>query len=92
MLDEAVGATWISRRDPGVRLPLAALGRRTPTGVPYLTPEAQLYYKAAAPRPKDERDFAAALPHLTPPQRAWLSRAIARTRPAHPWRARLAAT
>ncbi|WP_217195977.1 nucleotidyltransferase domain-containing protein [Streptomyces buecherae] len=92
MLDEAVGATWISRRDPGVRLPLAALGRRTPTGVPYLTPEAQLYYKAAAPRPKDERDFAAALPHLTPPQRAWLSRAIARTRPAHPWRARLATT
>ncbi|MFE6778157.1 nucleotidyltransferase domain-containing protein [Streptomyces sp. NPDC057702] len=90
MLDETAGRWWVSRRDARVRLPLARIGRRSPDGVPYLAPEVQLYYKAAAPRAKDERDFTAVLPCLAPPQRAWLSWAVGLTRPDHPWRARLA--
>jgi len=36
-----------------------------------------LLYKAASPRPKDEADFAAALPVLRPSQRQWLRESLA---------------
>ncbi|GAA3164730.1 MULTISPECIES: nucleotidyltransferase domain-containing protein [Streptomyces] len=88
MLDESRGGEWNSRRDPGVRRPLDALTGASPAagGIPYLTPEVQLYYKAKDPRPKDEADFRAALPVLTTPQRHWLAAAITRTYGApHPW-------
>lgn len=87
MLDESEGTDWVSRRDPAVRRPIAQLGR-TAGPVPYLAPEVQLYYKARARRPKDERDFAAVLPLLDPAARSWLATRLA---PDHPWRARLAA-
>ncbi|MFE6686923.1 nucleotidyltransferase domain-containing protein [Streptomyces sp. NPDC057743] len=102
MLDESAGAEWVSRRDAGVRRPVDALGLTSPEGVPFLAPEIQLYYKAEAPRPKDETDFEAALPVLTPRQRRWLVGAITRSygKPTsagasygsgseHPWVARL---
>lgn len=92
MLDESEGRHWVSRRDHRVRLPLDAIGRVTAEGVPYLVPEVQLYYKALLgpePRPKDERDFAAALPVLGDRERRWLARAIRRSPGAHPWAERL---
>jgi hypothetical protein len=48
-------------------------------------PEVQLYCKAKNPRPKDETDFAAALPSLALAQRIWLATAILETYGAHPW-------
>ncbi|MFC6880598.1 MULTISPECIES: nucleotidyltransferase domain-containing protein [Actinomadura] len=90
MLDEASGGTWVSRRDPRVRRPVAAIGATTADGVPYLSPEIQLFYKAAGTRPKDETDFDAALPALTVPQRRWLDGALALVSRDHPWRRRLA--
>ncbi|MFF5105599.1 nucleotidyltransferase domain-containing protein [Streptomyces sp. NPDC000134] len=89
MLDEAEGAHWVSRRDPGVRLPLGRVGRRSPTGIPYLAPEVQLFYKTKATRAKDETDFEAVLPLLDESQRVWLADSIAVTAPDHPWRKRL---
>lgn len=89
MFDGAEGDTWVSRRDPRVRLPLDRIGRTTPGGVRYLSPEVQLYYKAADPRPKDEQDFAAVLPSLDRARRQWLARAIGLSRADHPWRERL---
>ncbi|WP_030285892.1 nucleotidyltransferase domain-containing protein [Streptomyces catenulae] len=92
MLDESRGEEWTSRRDPGVRRPLDALTGAPPSadGIPFLTPEVQLYYKAQAPRPKDETDFRAVLPVLTAPQRRWLAAALTRTYGLpHPWAARL---
>ncbi len=92
MLDDTEGDDWVFRRDPRVRLPLVRLGRLTADGVPYLCPEAQLLYKAGAPRPKDEQDFAEALPVLDADQRAWLAGAIALAEDAgHPWAVRLRA-
>ena len=89
MLDEAEGAHWVSRRNPGVRLPLGRVGRRSPTGIPYLAPEVQLFYKTKATRAKDETDFEAVLPLLDESQRAWLADSISVTAPDHPWRKRL---
>jgi hypothetical protein len=92
MLDESSGNDWVSRRDQRIRRPITSLGSVTADGIPYLAPEIQLFYKAKAPRPKDETDFTAALPMLTEPQRQWLSDALSLVYGAgHPWRARLLA-
>ena len=91
MLEESDGDAWVSRRDPGLRRPLDGMRRTTARGLPYLTPEVQLYYKAKAPRPKDVADLRAALPRLTGEQRTWLRAAVARTWPSHEWMACLEA-
>ncbi|WP_274919352.1 nucleotidyltransferase domain-containing protein [Streptomyces sp. WZ-12] len=102
MLDESAGAEWVSRRDSRVRRPIEAVAMISPEGIPFLAPEIQLYYKAKAPSPKDEADFAAALPVLMPRQRHWLAGTITRSYgepasagasngagPGHPWVGRL---
>ena len=58
------------------RWPITSIGLVTVRGIPDLAPEIQLFYKADNRRPKDETDFAAALPVLTKPQRQWLSDAL----------------
>jgi hypothetical protein len=92
MLDESDGARWVSRRDRRVSRPVARLGHRTVTGIPYLAPEVQLFYKARSARPKDEADFCAALPILTPFQREWLRRALTLAYGGHRWCPRLQAS
>lgn len=89
MLDESDGEEWVSRRDRRVRRPLDALGQVSSGGIPYLSPEVQLFYKAKAPRPKDEEDLTAARPALTGHQRRWLAQAIAQAYGPHPWIDRL---
>lgn len=89
MLDESDGNDWVSRRDPRIRMRLADTRRVSSSGIPYLAPDVQLFYKSRSPRPKDEHDLQAAIPHLGPAQRAWLHDAIARTSPSHPWLGRL---
>ena len=62
------------------------MGTRGQDGIPYLRPEVQLFYKAKAPRPKDEIDLAAALPVLGPTAIDWLLASIERAYgPANPW-------
>ena len=89
MLDESSGGEWVSRRDPGIRRPLTDIGNISRDGIPYLTPEIQLFYKAKNPRPKDEADFTAVLPVLASAQRRWLGNALTQTFGKHPWRDRL---
>ncbi|PPK70288.1 amino acid transporter [Actinokineospora auranticolor] len=92
MLNDTTGEDWISRRNPDIREPIAALGATTADGIPYLRPEIQLFYKAKGRRPKDDVDFTAALPVLATDQRAWLVDAITRTHGQdHPWLRRLTA-
>jgi hypothetical protein len=81
--------TWIFRRDETLRLPYSRVLLRTPQGVPYLTPEIVLLFKAKEPRPKDHADLDVVLPTLGPVRRAWLRRALARRYPGHPWLALL---
>jgi hypothetical protein len=93
LLNEGTRDEWVFRRDPRIRRPLAqAVGRtigRTQDHIPYLEPELQLLFKAKAPRPKDDLDFAAALPALAPEQRRWLADALDTVHPTHPWSQRL---
>ena len=92
MIDESSDGDWVSRRNPGIRRPIAGIGKTSTNGIPYLAPEIQLFYKAKNLRPKDETDFTAVLPSLTREQRQWLSDAITRTHGDHPWRGRLSKT
>jgi hypothetical protein len=88
MLEPGDAQTWIYRRDPQFRASRAWMTGTSAEGIAYLRPQGVLFYKARAPRPKDEADLAAALPKLEPEARAWLAEAIARFEPASPWRAR----
>ncbi|MFH8255203.1 nucleotidyltransferase domain-containing protein [Streptomyces roseolus] len=89
MLDEADGETWVSRRDARVRRPVKRLGLTAADGTPFLAPEVQLFYKAKAPRPKDEQDFTEVLPHLDQEARAWLGETLSVVYGLHPWIATL---
>jgi len=89
LLDEADGDTWVSRREPRIRRPVASLGWRTAAGLPVLVPEIQLFYKSKNTRSKDNDDFEAVLPHLKPEQREWLDGALAISNPEHSWRLQL---
>ncbi|MFJ9537536.1 nucleotidyltransferase domain-containing protein [Streptomyces sp. NPDC101225] len=83
------GDTWICRRDENLRLPYKAIVERTRDEVPYLAPEVVLLFKAKAPRPKDEADFAGVLPLLDRRRRERLGGWLERLHPGHRWSARL---
>jgi hypothetical protein len=83
------GDTWICRHDETIRLPYSQIIHCTPDGVPYLAPELVLLFKAKHARPKDEADFHAAIPHMTPAQRTTLADLLARVHPGHRWLASL---
>ena len=48
-------------------------------------PEIVLLFKDKQPRQKDEADFAATVPILTPGARAWLRHTLDRVHPGHAW-------
>ena len=81
-LEPGDDTTWIYRRDESLRLPRAQTFALTSDGIPYLRPELVFLFKAKAMRPKDELDFATALPRL---DRLWLGELLARAHPNHPW-------
>jgi hypothetical protein len=84
------GDTWICRRDEAhIRLPYGDVIRRTREGIPFLTPEVTLLFKAKHGRDKDAVDFEGTLPLLDEAQRTWLDDALARVHPGHSWRARV---
>lgn len=73
MLDEhTASGDWVSRRNRELRRPISTIGARSETGVPYLVPEIQLFYKAKDPRPKDEADSTAISPLLSAAHRAFI--------------------
>jgi aminoglycoside-2''-adenylyltransferase len=76
---------WVSRRDRSFSAPLEAVTWEL-DGIRYLRPEIVLAFKAKLARPKDQRDFAATLPLLDGPARAWLADYLARKEPEHEWR------
>ncbi|GLY06991.1 hypothetical protein [Actinoplanes sp. NBRC 101535] len=79
------GDTWICRRDETVRFPYRDIIHHTADGIPYLAPELVLLFKAKHARRKDQADFTAAVPRLSPAQRATLSELLARVHPGHRW-------
>jgi hypothetical protein len=83
------GDTWICRRDETIRLPYRDIIHRTRDGIPYLAPELVLLFKAKHARRKDQADFDATVPHMTPAQREALAWLLARVHQGHPWLADL---
>ena len=84
------GNVWTYRRDARIRLRREQLIAKTSDGIPYAEPEVVLLFKAGSPRPKDDQDFARALPFLDRRRRSWLSDALQLVHPRHPWLAGLA--
>ncbi|MBU2666867.1 hypothetical protein KOI35_25475 [Actinoplanes bogorensis] len=79
------GDTWISRRDASLRRPYGEMVLASPDGIPYLSPDVVLLFKAKHQRPKDEQDYAALSPRLTHGQREWLNKALEIVHPGHTW-------
>jgi len=84
-LTESDGEDWVFPRDPGIRLSLTQLGRRSPEGIPYIAPAVQLLIKAKNPRLKDYADFEMILPLLQETERRWLADTLAVTQINHAW-------
>ena len=85
LLNEHEGAHWMYRENPAVRMPLADIGITASDNIPILVPEIVLLYKAHEQTEKDEADFRAALPHLSPRSRSWLLRTLNESAPHHQW-------
>jgi hypothetical protein len=85
MLDDAEGDEWVFRRDRSIRRALDTLVRHDGEGIPYLVPEVQLLYKASHTREEDQADFTRVAVRLDASSRGWLSRALGRVSPRHPW-------
>jgi Aminoglycoside-2''-adenylyltransferase len=83
------GDTWICRRDSRLRRPYAEIIQRTADGIPYLTPEIVLLFKAKDVRGKDQADFDGTLPLLDAAQRQWLGDALVTVHPGHMWASRV---
>ena len=79
------GDTWSCRRDETLRLPYNDIVLHSRDGIPYLAPEFVLLFKAKHLRPKDRRDFAETVPHMTAAQRDTLAALLARVHPGHEW-------
>jgi hypothetical protein len=90
LLNETDEGFWRFRRNMEVERPLLAIGIVSAQGVPFLTPEIVLLYKAKASRPGDEADFARTVAALGRRRSRWLRRAIEQCHPGHPWLTRLA--
>lgn len=85
MIEPGTPDEWIYKRDARIHRPRDEMVAVTADGVPHLAPAAVLLFKAKHLRPKDEADFAAALPKLVAGERAWLRESLALLHPGHAW-------
>lgn len=84
-LNDLVDGMWQFRREPSIMRPVEEIVMYTADGIPFLAPDVQLAFKAKSQRPKDDQDFAIALPHLSAPQRDWLAMALNAAYGGHNW-------
>lgn len=78
---------WVFRRDGRISGPLENLGKRTPSGIPYVNPEIQLLFKSNNPGlDRNNLDFQTILPVLEVTERDWLLDQFELLYPeGHPW-------
>lgn len=90
MLMETDGDSWVFRREPKITGPISSLGRITKSGIPYLSPQIQLLYKANNLQiDRNNADFKNTLPHLNYEEATWLRRCLERCYPGHEWISKL---
>ncbi len=86
LLTDSSNGQWQSRRNARITLPIESIGHTTSSGIPYLSPEIVLSYKAKdRGLSKDQDDFTSILPYLNAMQRDWLKQTIQTTNPGHIW-------
>lgn len=85
LLNESSGKEWRFRRNLKIVCPLSKLGQKSEFGIPFLSPEITLLYKAKNPTTFDQADFNNVCEILEREPRRWLKKAIEACYPAHPW-------
>lgn len=85
LLNERQADRWVFRRNASVTLHCDRAVRKSACGMPILTPEIVLLFKAKAPRDRDERDFLVMNDALSDVQRDWLRESLALCHPGHAW-------
>ena len=80
------GDTWVCRRDPALRRPVAEAIEHTRDGIPYLAPELVLLFKAkhAAAR-RIRRTWRERCRSSSRPGGSWLGDALRLVHPGHEW-------
>ena len=76
---------WICRRHTSIRLPYDQVIKLSSTGIPYMSPEIVLLFKAKPNRDKDRNDFDGVRSFLSDGQLDWLRLNLNRIHPNHPW-------
>lgn len=85
VFNESSEDEWRFRRNLLVRRPLSMVGQWTKDGIPFLSPEIVLLYKAKNPDSHDRADFENVLDILDEEQRRWLRQSIAVCHPGRTW-------
>lgn len=85
LLNESNENEWIFRREPSISRHLNDIKRVSELGIPYLSPEIVLLFKAKNPKPKDEEDFIRAKKLLNEESRNWLKKGLEVHTPGHHW-------
>ena len=85
LLNESDRLSWYFRRNQQVKRLLYKIGKIGYQGIPYLSPEIVLLYKAKEPTASDFHDFIQTIDLLTIEERTWLSQAIRDCYQSHPW-------
>ncbi len=83
-VEDGTPRAWVYKRDPRLQLPWDRAVHDI-DGVPTGAPEIQLVWKALRPRPEDDVDKDAVLPHLSGEAREWWERAILSIHPHSSW-------
>jgi len=84
-LNEREGSLWKSRRHAGLMVSADEAALDSFLGIPIVSPEIQLLFKAKHTRAKDIADFEKTLPRLNQSQIDWLFGALSQYHPDHPW-------
>lgn len=85
LLNESSGEEWRFRRNLKIVRPLSMIGLRSENGIPFLSPEVVLLYKAKNPTNNDQADLNNVRKVLDGKRRQWLKQAIQACHPGHPW-------
>lgn len=83
-VEDGDSSRWLYRRDARLQVPWERAVVDI-EGVPTGAPEIQLLWKALRPRPEDDVDKDAALPHLSAEATKWFERAILSIHPHSSW-------
>jgi hypothetical protein len=89
MIEDGTSDLWVYKRNPAIAVPRGDIVATTPNGIRDLKPAAALLFKAKYQRPKDEADFANALPKLQRSERTWLKDCLELCHPGNGWADRL---